>query len=86
MFTWGSIGIIDRASMIAITNEAWLRMPTTVLQSAAGPAPASAVAGLAPASPSAERPLAALAAAAAGNSEKAEHLRMLLTGIAGLLK
>jgi hypothetical protein len=29
LFTWGSIGIIDRTSMIAITDEAWLRLPTT---------------------------------------------------------
>jgi hypothetical protein len=31
LFTWDTIGIIDRASMMAITSEAWLRMPTTVL-------------------------------------------------------
>jgi hypothetical protein len=30
MFTWNSIGIIDVPSMIAITQEAWLRRPTTV--------------------------------------------------------
>ena len=30
MFTWNSIGIIDVPSMIAITQEAWLRQPTTV--------------------------------------------------------
>ena len=30
MFTWDSIGIIDVPSMIAITQEAWLRVPTTV--------------------------------------------------------
>jgi hypothetical protein len=29
LFTWSSIGIIDRPSMIAITVEAWLRNPTT---------------------------------------------------------
>ena len=58
MFTWGSIGIIDRASMINITGEAWLRKPTTVLQSAAGFAPASPAAG------------PALAAAAPGNRER----------------
>ena len=29
MFTWGSIGIIDVPSFLAITNEAWLRTPTT---------------------------------------------------------
>jgi hypothetical protein len=33
MFTWNSIGIIDVPSMIAITNEAWLRQPTTVTKS-----------------------------------------------------
>ena len=31
MFTWGSIGIIDVPSLIAITGEAWLRNPTTVI-------------------------------------------------------
>ncbi|HEY1447750.1 MAG TPA: hypothetical protein VGF33_04395 [Caulobacteraceae bacterium] len=30
LFTWGSICIIDTPSMIAITEEAWLRKPTTV--------------------------------------------------------
>jgi hypothetical protein len=30
LFTWDSIGIIDEPSMIAITAEAWLRLPTTV--------------------------------------------------------
>ena len=34
MFTWGTIGIIDAASMIAITGEAWLRQPTTIKRSA----------------------------------------------------
>jgi hypothetical protein len=29
MFTWGSIGIIDEPSLLAITKEAWLRNPTT---------------------------------------------------------
>lgn len=32
MFTWSSIGIIDGASMRAITHEAWLRNPTTVIK------------------------------------------------------
>jgi hypothetical protein len=32
MFTWDSIGIIDQPSMIAITHEAWLRNPTTVIK------------------------------------------------------
>jgi hypothetical protein len=31
VFTWGSIGIIDVPSMLAITSEAWLRNPTTVI-------------------------------------------------------
>lgn len=31
MFTWGSVGIIDHPSMAAITHEAWLRTPTTVV-------------------------------------------------------
>jgi len=30
MFTWSSVGIIDQASVLAITGEAWLRTPTTV--------------------------------------------------------
>jgi hypothetical protein len=38
MFTWGTIGIIDTASVIAITGEAWLRQPTTIKRPAvAGP-------------------------------------------------
>ena len=32
LFTWGSIGIIDVPSMLAITGEAWLRNPTTVVK------------------------------------------------------
>jgi len=32
MFTWDSIGIIDQPSMIAITHEAWLRTPTTIIK------------------------------------------------------
>lgn len=31
MFTWDSIGIIDQASILAVTHEAWLRSPTTVI-------------------------------------------------------
>jgi hypothetical protein len=30
LFTWNSVGIIDEPSMLAITQEAWLRRPTTV--------------------------------------------------------
>ena len=36
MFTWDSIGIIDVPSMIAITQEAWLRRPTTVTRGQSG--------------------------------------------------
>jgi hypothetical protein len=36
LFTWDTIGIIDEPSMRAITHEAWLRMPTTVIVSAQG--------------------------------------------------
>ena len=35
MYTWDSIGIIDVPSMIAITQEAWLRQPTTVTRGVA---------------------------------------------------
>jgi hypothetical protein len=31
LFTWDSIGIIDWPSMLAITGEAWLRSPVTVV-------------------------------------------------------
>ena len=31
LFMWGSIGIIDVPSMLAITHEAWLRTPTTII-------------------------------------------------------
>jgi hypothetical protein len=32
VFTWDSIGIIDFPSMNAITDEAWLRAPTTIVR------------------------------------------------------
>ncbi len=32
LFTWDSIGIIDVPSLLAICGEAWLRTPTTVVQ------------------------------------------------------
>lgn len=35
LFTWGSVGIIDVPSMLAITAEAWLRQPTTVISTSA---------------------------------------------------
>lgn len=31
IFTWNSIGVLDHPSLIAITGEAWLRTPTTVI-------------------------------------------------------
>ncbi len=34
LFTWDSVGIIDQPSLIAITQEAWLRSPTTVIRRA----------------------------------------------------
>ncbi len=37
LFTWDSIGIIDRPSLLAITHEAWLRKPTTKTVSAVPP-------------------------------------------------
>jgi hypothetical protein len=37
LFTWDSIGIIDQPSMVAITLEAWLRVPTTVIKPAVTP-------------------------------------------------
>lgn len=32
LFTWSSVGIIDEPSMLAITGEAWLRQPTTIIK------------------------------------------------------
>ncbi len=32
MFIWGSIGIVDRHSLMNITGEAWVRNPTTVVK------------------------------------------------------
>jgi hypothetical protein len=32
LFTWDSIGIIDIPSLLAITYEAWLRTPTTIVR------------------------------------------------------
>jgi hypothetical protein len=36
MFTWDSIGIIDVPSLLAITHEAWVRIPTTIVVQQAG--------------------------------------------------
>ena len=32
MFTWGSIGIVDRRSLMNISGEAWVRNPTTIVK------------------------------------------------------
>ena len=32
MFTWGSIGIVDRQSLMNITGEAWVRNPPTIVK------------------------------------------------------
>lgn len=32
LFTWGTIGIIDVPSLLAICGEAWLRNPTTIVR------------------------------------------------------
>lgn len=32
MFTWSTVGIIDEPSLMAITGEAWLRTPTTIVR------------------------------------------------------
>jgi hypothetical protein len=36
MFTWDSIGIIDRQSLMNITGEAWVRKPTTIVRNPGG--------------------------------------------------
>ena len=36
MFTWGSIGIVDRQSLMNITGEAWVRNPTTIVKTLGG--------------------------------------------------
>jgi hypothetical protein len=36
MFIWGSIGIIDRQSLMNITGEAWIRNPTTIVKDPGG--------------------------------------------------
>jgi len=39
LFTWDTIGIIEQASMVAITGEAWVRNPTTPQQIPPVPTP-----------------------------------------------
>jgi hypothetical protein len=36
IFTWGSIGIVDRQSLMNITSEAWVRTPTTIVENLNG--------------------------------------------------
>jgi hypothetical protein len=36
MFTWGSIGIVDKQSLMNITGEAWVRNPTTIVKNLSG--------------------------------------------------
>ena len=36
MFIWGSIGIVDRQSLMNITGEAWVRNPTTIVKNLGG--------------------------------------------------
>jgi hypothetical protein len=36
MFAWGSIGIVDRQSLMNITGEAWVRTPTTIVEDLSG--------------------------------------------------
>ena len=36
MFTWGSIGIVDRQSLMNVTGEAWVRNPTTIVRNLGG--------------------------------------------------
>ena len=43
LFTWDSIGIIDQPSLTAITHEAWLRKPTTVIKPGAAQHPKATV-------------------------------------------
>ena len=46
MFTWNTIGIIDVPSMKAITHEAWLRNPTTVIKQGIGWRPWESLGGV----------------------------------------
>jgi hypothetical protein len=39
MFTWGSIGIVDRQSLMNVTGEAWVRNPTTIVKNLSGNPP-----------------------------------------------
>lgn len=39
LFTWGTVGIVEFQSMVNITDEAWLRTPTTVPDPGVPPSP-----------------------------------------------
>jgi len=39
LFTWNTVGILDVASMLAITGEAWSRTPNTIIQGNSPPTP-----------------------------------------------
>src|SRR5271165_5828132 len=73
MFTWNSIGIIDVPSMLAITEEAWLRTPTTVINEDSGWHPWFRVSGGAAAPRS---PITAVA-------RNPNHLDLFVTGTDG---
>ncbi len=36
MFTWGSLGVVNRQSLLNITGEAWVRTPTTIVKNLGG--------------------------------------------------
>jgi hypothetical protein len=73
LFTWNSIGIIDVPSMLAITQEAWLRNPTTVINQDSGWHPWFRVSGGAAAPRS---PITAVA-------RNPNHLDLFVTGTDG---
>lgn len=39
VFTWRTVGVLDWPSFLAITGEAWLRSPTTIIQDGPTPTP-----------------------------------------------
>jgi hypothetical protein len=48
VFTWGTIGIIDERSLLAVTREAWVRSPTTVVNNSVSSFILKAMSGEAP--------------------------------------
>jgi hypothetical protein len=73
MFTWNTIGIIDVPSMLAITHEAWLRIPTTIINQASGWHPWFRVSGGA----------AALRSPITAVARNPNHLDLFVTGTDG---